>query len=205
MRRPLFIAEQARNARGPLGRLIAFIMARETWRQNLRVMDALCIEQADHVLDIGCGHGRSLTELAARAPGGRAVGVDPSELMVEIATQRTHSLIEAARVEVVLSGVEALPFPDAAFDRVQCVHVLYFWRDIERSLREIARVLKPGGRLGLLFRTNADPKAVATFPPEIYRFPALADVSAALERAGMDVDVVGADEPALVLATKQRS
>ncbi|MBR0844340.1 methyltransferase domain-containing protein [Bradyrhizobium liaoningense] len=205
MRRPYFIAVHARNARGLLGRLIAFIMARETWRQNLRVMDALRIEQDDHILDVGCGHGRSLTELAARAPRGRVIGVDPSELMVEIATQRSRSLIEAARVDVVLSGVESLPLPDDFFDKAQCVHVLYFWKDIERSLREIARVLKPGGCLGLLFRTNADLKAITSFPPEIYRFPALDDVVAALERAGMDVHISddGANEPALVLATKR--
>jgi len=205
MRRPRFIAEHARHAKGLLGRLIAFIMARETWRQNLRVMDALRIEPADHVLDIGCGHGRSLTELAARAPRGHIVGVDPSELMVEIAAQRNRSLLEAARVDVVLSTVESLPFPDSVFDKAQCVHVLYFWKDIGTSLREIARVLKPGGRLGLLFRTNADPKAIASFPPEIYSFPALAEVSAALERSGMDIHLVEdrANQPALVLATKR--
>lgn len=205
MRRPQFIAEHARNARGLLGRLIAFIMAHETWRQNLRAMNALGIEQGDHVLDIGCGHGRSLTELAVRAPLGHVVGVDPSQLMVEIAAQRNRPLIEAARVDVVLSSVDSLPFPDGMFDKVQCVHVLYFWKDIETSLREIARVLKPGGRLGLLFRTNADLKAIASFPPEIYRFPALAEISAALERTGMDVHVAGdgANEPALVLATKR--
>jgi ubiquinone/menaquinone biosynthesis C-methylase UbiE len=92
--------------------------------------------------------------------------------MVEIAAQRNRHLIEAARVDIVLSSVESLPFPDDMFDKAQCVHVLYFWKDIEKSLREIARVLKPGGRLGLLFRTNADPKAIASFPPEIYTFPA---------------------------------
>jgi ubiquinone/menaquinone biosynthesis C-methylase UbiE len=207
MRRPQFIAEHVRNARGLLGRLIAFIMARETWRQNLRAMDALGIEQSDHVLDIGCGHGRSLMELAARAPRGHIVGVDPSELMVEIAKQRNRPLIETGRVDVILSSVESLPFPDNMFDKAQCVHVLYFWKDIETSLHEIARVLKPGGRLGLLFRTNADLKAIASFPREIYRFPALADVSAALERASMDVHVAGdgANEPALVLATKRRA
>ncbi|KRP92318.1 hypothetical protein AOQ72_29475 [Bradyrhizobium yuanmingense] len=205
MRRPQFIAEHARNARGLLGRLIAFLMARETWGQNLRVMDALGIEQDDQVLDIGCGHGRSLMELAARAPRGHIVGLDLSELMIEIAAQRNRSLIEAARVELVLSTAESLPFPNGVFDKVQCVHVLYFWKDIETSLREIARVLKPGGRLGLLFRTNADPKAIASFPPEIYTFPALADVSAALQRVGMDVHLAedSANQPALVLATKR--
>ena len=133
MRRPHFIAEHARNARGFLGRVIAFIMARETWSQNLRGMDALNINRSDQVLDVGCGHGRSLTELAARACEGRVVGVDPSELMVEIARQRSRPFIEADRVNVVLANVETLPFPSDFFDKVLCVHVLYFWKDLARS------------------------------------------------------------------------
>jgi SAM-dependent methyltransferase len=207
MRRPQFISEHARNARGILGRLIAFIMARETWSENMRAMDALGIGQTDQVLDVGCGHGRSLMEVVARAPRGRAVGIDPSKLMVEIAVKRNRTLIEAGRIDVVLSNVESLPFPDDMFDKALCVHVLYFWNDAEISLREIGRVLKPGGRLALLFRTSADLKAIASFPAEIYRFPALADISAGLERAGMDVHVVGdsANKPALVLATKRRA
>src|SRR6516165_10731488 len=99
MRRPRFIAEHARNARGLLGRVVAFIMARETWNQNLRVMDALRIDRSDHILDLGCGHGRSLAELAARASMGRVVGADPSELMMKIAAQRNRPLIEAARAD----------------------------------------------------------------------------------------------------------
>ena len=207
MRRPHFIAEHARNARGLLGRVIAFIMARETWSQNLRVMNALGIDQSDRVLDVGCGHGRSLTELAARASKGHVVGADASELMIKIATQRNRHLIEAARIEVVNATAESLPFPDGSFDKVLCVHVLYFWRDIDCGLRETARVLKPGGRLGLLFRTKADLVAVASFPPEIYRFPALAEVAAAVEQA--DLDLQGAsdctNEPVLLLAEKLRA
>ncbi|MGY4284840.1 ubiquinone/menaquinone biosynthesis C-methylase UbiE [Bradyrhizobium sp. LM2.7] len=111
--------------------------------------------------------------------------------MIELAEQRNRPLIEAARVDVILSNVESLPFPDDMFDKAVCVHVLYFWKDIGTSLREIARVLKPGGCLGLLFRTNADMKVIASFPPEIFRFRPLADILAALERAAMDVHVVG--------------
>jgi ubiquinone/menaquinone biosynthesis C-methylase UbiE len=207
MRRPRFIAEHARNARGLLGRLIAFIMARETWSQNLRVMDALGIDQSDCILDVGCGHGRGLTELAARAWRGRVVGADPSELMIEVAAQRNRPLIEAARVDVVLATAESLPFPDGSFDKVLCVHVLYFWKDLDVSLREIARVLKPGGRLAILFRTRADLAAVATFPTEIYRFPALSEVTTALEWVGLDLHAASdcTNEPVLLLAEKRRA
>jgi ubiquinone/menaquinone biosynthesis C-methylase UbiE len=182
-------------------------MAHETRSQNLRVMDALGIDRSDQILDLGCGHGRSLTELAARAATGRVVGVDPSELMVKIAAKRNGALIEAARVDVVLATVDSLPFSDDAFDKVLCVHVFYFWEDIDVSLREIARVLTLGGRLGLLFRTKADSAAVASFPPEIYRFPALAEVTAALEQAGLDVHAASdcTNEPVLLLAEKRRA
>jgi ubiquinone/menaquinone biosynthesis C-methylase UbiE len=206
MRRPRFIAQHARNAQGLLGRVIAFIMARE-WGQNLRVMDVLGINQSDHILDLGCGHGRSLAELASRASMGHVVGADPSELMVEIAARRNRPLIEASRADVLLATVESLPFPDDVFDKVLCVHVLYFWKDLDVSLREIARVLKPGGRLGLLFRTKADHATVASFPPEIYHFPALAEVTAALEGAGLDAQAasVCTSEPVLLVAQKRRA
>jgi SAM-dependent methyltransferase len=88
---------------------------------------------------------------------------------------------------------------------VLCVHVLYFWKDIDVSMRQIARVLKPGGRLGLLFPTKADLAAVASFPPEIYRFPALVEVTAALEQAGLDAqaETDSTNEPVLLLAEKR--
>jgi SAM-dependent methyltransferase len=112
-------------------------------------------------------------------------------------------LAEVKFIAIVLP--ESLGVPDDMFDKALCVHVLYFWKDAEVSLREIGRVLKPGGHLALLFRTNADLKAIASFPAEIYSFPRVADVRTALERAGMDVHVAGdgANEPALLLATKR--
>jgi SAM-dependent methyltransferase len=188
MRRPRFIAAQARHASGLLGRLIAFIMSRETWAENKRAIDALGIEESDHVLDIGCGHGRSLAALAARAQKGRIAGVDPSELMAEIAVQRNRELVKARRVVVATAGAEQLPFADAAFDKALCVHVVYFWEDLDAAFREIARVLKLGGRLALVFRTNDDEAAVRAFPADVYRFPSLTDVRSALMGAGFAVD-----------------
>ena len=187
MRRPTFIAEQARHARGPLGRLIAFIMARETWATNRAAIDALEVQTHDQILDLGCGPGRALEALAVRATNGRVVGADPSELMVEIAAGRMRCLIRAGRVDVTVAGVEKLPFGTASFDKVLCVHVIYFWPDLDAGLRELARVVKPGGRLVLVFRDGADPTGAQTFPAEVYRFRTLTEVRHALDCAGFDV------------------
>lgn len=209
MRRPRFIAEQARHAKGPLGRFIAFVMARETWAQNVQAIDALEIAHGDHVLDIGSGPGRSIAELAARAPGGRIVGIDPSELMADIAVRRNAKLVKARRAEILVASAASLPFADESFDKALCVHVIYFWNDLDTAFREIARVMKPGGRFALLFRTSADERAVSAFPAEVYNFRALRDVVAPLEAAGFAVDtrqdVCDAGTPALLIAAKRRT
>jgi ubiquinone/menaquinone biosynthesis C-methylase UbiE len=208
MRRPRFIAEQARHAKGLLGRAIAAIMARETWAENRRAIAALGVEASDWVLDVGSGPGRSLAALAGLASRGRVAGVDPSHLMAEIATRRNRALVAAGRVEIVVAGAASLPFADGTFDKALCVHVIYFWDDMQAALREIARVMKPGGRLALVFRTGADEAAVRNFPAGVYRFPALCDVVKELEAAGFSVDVGKAvrDEhsgPVLLTAVKR--
>ena len=205
MRRPVFIAEQARDAKGLLGRMIAFLMAHETWAQNRRVIDALRVARSDHVLDIGCGPGRSLATLANLALEGRIVGADPSSLMTELAVRRNSALVRARRVEIVMASAASLPFADAAFDKALCVHVLYFWNDTERAFAEIARVLKPGGKLVLLFRTSADAKVVQAFPAAVYRFPSLNEVLALLEEAGFSAEQrdESATAPLLLAATKR--
>jgi ubiquinone/menaquinone biosynthesis C-methylase UbiE len=203
MRRPAFIAEQARHASGPLGRLIAYIMARETWSQNQRAIAALEVVNDDNVLDIGCGHGRSLPALSHLTPDGLVVGVDPSELMVEIAAKRAGQLIEACRADVVHAAVENLPFVAESFDKALCVHVLYFWPDLHEAFNEIARVLKPGGRLSLLFRTD-DCAAAASFPVEIYRFRSCGDVATVLTKVGFGVETV-TDIGDCILLTARRA
>lgn len=208
MRRPRFIAEQSRHARGPLGRLIAFIMARETWRDNLGAIAALDIRQGNRVLDVGTGHGRSLAELARQVAHGHVTGADPSALMIKTAAHRNHKLVRSGRVDLIQADTSRLPFDDALFDRVLCVHVVYFWEDRDAAFREIARVMKPGGKLALVFRTAANEAAVSAFPADVYRFPALADACNELAAAGFAIDDSDTSstgvtiEPVLVVATR---
>lgn len=208
MRRPRFIAEHARHAKGVLGGIIAFIMARETWQDNLNAIDALDIQPGDRVLDVGTGHGRSLGELTRRASSGQVTGADPSALMVETAARRNRELVRSGLVNVVQADVYQLPFSDAAFDKVLCVHVVYFWNDMGAGLREIARVMKPGAKLALVFRTAANEAAVKAFPGDVYRFPALGEVRTELMAEGFVVDAGGTlcaealVEPVVLVVTK---
>jgi SAM-dependent methyltransferase len=90
------------------------------------------------LLDVGCGTGHHLKALRAR--GYRAVGIDGSGAMLE----------EARRADpeapLLLADVTALPFPERSFDAALSVEVLRYLADPAPLLREIARVLRPGGQ-----------------------------------------------------------
>lgn len=100
------------------------------------------------VLDVACGTG-DLAILAARAtaPDGQVVGIDLSEGMLEHARRRMAALPEGRRIELRLGNAQALPFPEASFDRVTTGFALRNFSDLPLALSEMARVLKPGGRL----------------------------------------------------------
>jgi arsenite methyltransferase len=106
----------------------------------------LSLKAGDHVLDIGAGTGR-LTEFAAElvGPTGRVIGIDPLEYRIAIARLRQSKTLtfESGRAE------DLSRFGDGAFDAVYLNSVLHWIEDKTQALKEINRVLKPGGRLGL--------------------------------------------------------
>jgi ubiquinone/menaquinone biosynthesis C-methylase UbiE len=116
----------------------------------------LTIRRADVILDVGCGGGRTVQKLAALAVEGRVHGVDYSEASVQASRQVNAAAIAGGRVAVELGSVAALPYPDQRFDVVTAVETHYYWPDLEANLREIRRVLKPGGALALIAETTRD-------------------------------------------------
>jgi ubiquinone biosynthesis O-methyltransferase len=97
------------------------------------------------LLDVGCGDG--LLACAAATRGAAVTGLDPDPAMLAAARARA----ERAGVKATFEDgrVERLPFPDASFDVVAAVTVLCFVADASGAMREMARVLRPGGRLVL--------------------------------------------------------
>ena len=114
------------------------------------------------VLDVGCGGGRTIQKLAARATDGKVYGADYAAGSVVASRANNAELIQAGRVAVVRASVSALPFFDGKFDLVTAVETQYFWPDLVNDMKEIRRVLKPGGTLVVIaeaYKGEGDSKA----------------------------------------------
>jgi ubiquinone/menaquinone biosynthesis C-methylase UbiE len=92
------------------------------------------------VLDIGCGTGRLLRKIRERDPNALLMGVDPAEGMIEKARQ----LMPDATFSV--ASAESLPLPDASVDLAFSTVSFHHWSDQVQGIREIRRVLRPGGQ-----------------------------------------------------------
>lgn len=128
-------------------------------------LHAWLLEQLDplpgmHVLDVGCGTGEDVRGLAVSvAPTGSATGVDPSETMLAEARRRGEAARNPARF--VRATADRLPVADGSLDLVRCERVLQHLTDPAAAVREMARVLRPGGRVGLI---DTDWRTLATWP-----------------------------------------
>jgi demethylmenaquinone methyltransferase/2-methoxy-6-polyprenyl-1,4-benzoquinol methylase len=167
------------------------------WR---RLAAASAVRPGDRVLDAACGTGD--LALAALKIGGEVTGLDFSERMLERARRKSDS------IEWICGDVLALPFADGVFDAATIGFGIRNVADLDAGLRELARVVRPGGRLAVLeitrpkgvlrpfFRLWFDvliplvgralPGGVAYsyLPASVRRFPGPDDLAGALRRAG---------------------
>jgi ubiquinone/menaquinone biosynthesis C-methylase UbiE len=113
-------------------------------------LEHVSIKSHDTILDVGCGGGRTVSKLAALATQGKVYGVDYSDESVAATKRMDARWIELARVEVRHGSVSQLPFPGDIFDLVTGVETHFWWPNLPGDMREIFRVLKPGGTLVMI-------------------------------------------------------
>ena len=140
---------------------------------------AKVVPQPADVLDVGCGTGKLLRRVHARWPQAHLIGVDPATGMIEVAKGLTPGAAFSAGM------AEALPLPDSSVDLALSTLSFHHWQDQAAGIREVARVLRPGGYFILV------DAAFAAWLAQILRmkrFHSPAQMYALFTQAGLQVE-----------------
>ena len=177
-----------------------------SWRA--RAADLAQCSGGERVLDVACGTGDLALELSRRVgPDGSVVGVDFSERMLELAREKARGV---APIRFETANALSLPFAEGEFDAATVAFGARNFADLESGLREMARVVAPGGRVvvleittpqraplstffGLWFdrlvpalgRLAGDPQAYSYLPSSVRRFPAPRELAGVMWDCGL--------------------
>ena len=182
------------------------------WRR--RTVARLAPQPGEHFLDIATGTADVALEIVRQSNTRevQVVGMDFSEPMLELARQKIDSRDQAGMIELQTGSAEHLPFADHTFDGTTTAFGVRNFSDLDRSLREMVRVLKPGGRSVILefamprhpalnflytfyFETllprvgrlvSRHPSAYTYLPESVAAFPVREDFKSRMEQAGFD-------------------
>ena len=178
------------------------------WRE--RAADLAAVRAGSSALDVATGTGDLAIALAARVgPGGEVIGTDFSERMLELARAKAASA-GLGRLRFEPGNALSLPYEDGRFDAATVGFGARNFSDLERGLRELARVVRPGGHVVVLEITTptrpplsrffelwfdravpalgrlaGDPEAYSYLPSSVRRFPGASALAALMWRAGM--------------------
>ena len=148
-----WLFQQVRKPSGWLGRRVVRAMNLSHATMTDWGLQQVTVPKNAAILDVGCGGGGTVRKLVALAPEGKVVGLDYSSASVTVSRDTNAHEIEAGRVQIEQGSVVALPFPDRSFDIVTAVETHYYWPDLPANVREVLRVLKPGGTFVLIAET----------------------------------------------------
>lgn len=139
-----YFASQCGNPHGIMGAILTKSMNKANRVLYDGIVEQIELSDSSRVLDIGFGNG-FLESLIMQKTRCNITGIDISEDMVQRANHIYHKYIESGNMSFKLGDCCNLEFPDETFDAVTTINTIYFWNDTFKGLKEINRVLKPGG------------------------------------------------------------
>jgi ubiquinone/menaquinone biosynthesis C-methylase UbiE len=141
----IYLVRQVKKPDRFAGRFFAWLMNRSHAPLTDWAFTHLDIPEVATAMDVGCGGGRTINKLATKAE--QVYGIDCAAGSVAASRAYNKGLIAQGRVHVEQASVSQLPFADDKFDLVTAIETQYYWPNLEGDMKEILRVLKPGGRL----------------------------------------------------------
>ena len=139
---------------GFFGEILAKGMARGHKEFCKNALKAINPQKDDKYLEIGFGSGIFIKKYMSHVS--KIAGIDYSKDMVELAIDINGKLVESGKAEFIQGDASSLPWDDNDFSVVAAIETFFFWTETEKSLKEIFRVLKPGGRLIIEMAFNKD-------------------------------------------------
>lgn len=162
-----YLARQFARPCGIVGRwLIAPWLDRINQGMNEIAFQLLALSPSDRVLEVGFGGGALLARILEQRPA-EAIGIDISEEVIARGRARFGRQIAEGRARIMVGSVESLPLGDAAADAACSLNTIYFWKEPVQAMRELARVVRPGGTLVLGFEA---PETLRAWPGHRFGF-----------------------------------
>jgi ubiquinone/menaquinone biosynthesis C-methylase UbiE len=139
------------------------------YRKGQILIEMMNIKRGESVLDVGCGTGRQAVNVSGIiGPSGRLTGIDPSSYRVELARKKFGG-DSTGNVRFLIGQAEDLhTIPDNSIDHAYLCSSLHWIDDKKRALREIFRVLRPGGRVGMTTLDKDSPSMMRTVVDPIF-------------------------------------
>lgn len=147
-----YLISQFGHPRGFLGSWVGMAMAVKNQPRNDWAIELLNVESSNRLLEIGFGSGVAIQKLSDLIPEGAIAGIDRSEVMLKQASRRNAKAIRQGRVALKCGSVEHLPYEDNYFDKAFASNSHFFWSNPVENLKEVRRVLKPGGLILLCWQ-----------------------------------------------------
>lgn len=146
------------------------------------LLKSLTLTESSSVLDVGCGYGNIIAEIAQKSPKGKSVGIDASPDMIRLAKEKFSN---SPNLEFLEAKAEEMSFKDGSFDVIICFSCLLWVREPKKALDLMCRFLKPGGVLLIL--TYLKESAYITFLDQtLEEYPSYQNLSASHTMLSID-------------------
>lgn len=176
------IARQLERPSGIFGKIVSKGMDRRNRKFYQKMIPELDIQKGDKVYEIGFGPGLGINLIAQSKPGCLIYGIDFSELMVDMSTTRNREFIDKGMVTLKYGDLLTAEMGNERYDKIFCVNVIYFWKELNPVFTKIYSMLNNGGMF-CIFMTSAQELNDYKFPENFNKYSA-EEVERELKKAG---------------------